>query len=138
MVKDLLENLSESEEWFFEYGRADFNNLTDVEEKKEVVHLFLDPVKRGKKKNDSGVTESNYNSGSFMMLYSSSIDELSYNERFEKYIKPILENEVEKIEEYLTCEGEVSIEFWELTEVINIFDYNLDGIIINYKISYDE
>ncbi len=138
MVKDLLENLSESEEWFFEYGRADFNNLTDVEENKELVHLFLDPVTRGKKRNDSGVVESKYCLGSFMMLFSSSIDEEDYNERFEKYIKPILESELEKIEDYLICEGQVSIVFWEFKEVINVFDYNCDGLIVNYKITYDE
>lgn len=135
---DFLKDLSTAKGWVFEYGRADFSNLFDANEQKEVVHLFLDPVVIRKNRNDSGEIESRTFSGSFMMLYSSDIDEASYQDRYEKYIKPIVESKIEEIEENLNCEHQVKFDEWTSSEVINMFDYNLDGIIVTYKITYDE
>lgn len=135
---DFLKDLSETSDWNFVYGRSDFQNLDDAERDEVKLHLFLDPVKIRKKRNDQNEIESRTFSGTFMMLYSSSIDELTYEERYKEYIKPIIEGRIDEIEENLTCEHEVKFEEWVSDEIINVFDYNLDGIIVTYKITYDE
>lgn len=135
---EILKALSAAKSWIFEYGRTDFQNLFEAAEQKEVSHIFLDPVKIGKNRNDSGEVESIVYSGNFMLLYSSDIDEKSYNDRYEKYIKPIVSTQIELIEDNLICEHEANIETWEIVEVINMFDYSLDGILVTYRILIDE
>lgn len=134
---DFLKEFSELSEWNFEYGRADFNNLFEASEVQNKIHIFLDPVTTEKKKNDSGVVEKITYSGSFMMLYSSNIDEQDYEYRYLSFIKPIIDVEVEKFEDYISCEKEVDFEQWKINEIINMFDYNFDGIIVTYRISID-
>jgi hypothetical protein len=137
-MKEILEAFATALNWFFEYGRADFQNLADIAEQKDVSHLFLDPVKLIKNRNDSGVVESMGYSGSFMLLYSSDIDEKSYNIRYENYIKPIIDGQVVLIEDELICNKEATLVQWEITELINIFDYNFDGVLVAYKVVIDE
>lgn len=137
-MKEILETLATAEGWVFDYGRADFHNLHEAAEQKNVSHLFLDPVEINKNRNDSGQVESISYSGSFMILYSSDIDEKSYNERYEKFIKPIVNGQVELIEEDLICQYEASLEQWKIVEVINVFDYNFDGILVSYKVTINE
>ncbi|SDR74374.1 hypothetical protein SAMN05192545_0013 [Maribacter dokdonensis] len=40
---EFIENLADQNEWFFDYGRADFLNLTDKEHDDKVL-LLLDPL----------------------------------------------------------------------------------------------
>lgn len=135
---EILKVIAAANNWIFEYGRADFNNLFEASEQKNVSHLFLDPVKIGKNRGDAGGVESISYSGSFMLLYSSDIDKVSYEQRYIDYIKPIISSQIDKVENDLTCEQEANIEQWEIVEVINMFDYNLDGIMVTYKVTIDE
>ena len=134
---EILKALAKSNGWIFEYGRTDFQNLSDASEKKNVSHVFLDPVEIIKNRNDSQVVESITYSNSFMILYSSDIDEISYEERYQKYIKPIVLTEIGIVENELICEKKATIEQWKIVEVINMFDYNLDGILVTYIITID-
>lgn len=134
-MRDLLESIAESNEWVFKYARSDFQNLFDEIEQKDVIHIFLDPVEISKNKDEYGTTETIVYSGSFMMLYSSSYDEGSYDIRYKKYIKPIIDLEIEKIEDSLSCESGLRIDGWRLIEVINILDYNLDGLIVTFQVT---
>lgn len=135
---EILKALAAASGWVFEYGRRDFQNLHDAAEQKEVSHLFLDPVQISKNRSDSGQVESITYSGNFMLLYSSDIDEESYEYRYENYIKPILEGQIGVIENDLVCVQEATIEQWQIVEVINMFDYNLDGVIVTYRTTIDE
>jgi len=134
---EILKAFATLKGWVFEYGRSDFQNLFNSAEQKDVSHLFLDPVKIGKRRNDTGGVEAMVYTGSFMLLYSSEIDEIGYEERYLKYIKPIVMTKIELIETDLICVQEAKIELWEIVEVINMFDYNLDGVIVNYKLNID-
>jgi len=129
-MKEILEALATLQGWFFDYGRNDFHNLID--DAGTNVFLLLDPVKLKNNYNDSGSIESITYSGSFMLLKSSDIDEESYNFRYENYIKPLHENELDLINNELICEQEAEILEWNETEVINVIDENLDGIIVSY------
>lgn len=137
-MKEILEAIAALNGWPFDYGRADFQNLTDIEEQKDLTHIFLDPVERNKFKNDTGVTEAIEYSGSFMLLRSSSIDETDYNNRYEKYIKPVIETDLKVIEDSLNCDHEARFRLWKDIEVINIFDYNFDGILVTFQVIIDE
>jgi hypothetical protein len=137
-MKEILETLSAAEGWVFDYGRSDFHNLIDESKKDEAdadrIFLLLDPVKIKKNMNDSGVVESITYSGSFVLLLSSDVDEVSYDFRYENYIKPLRANQLESIENELTCGQEATIQEWNETEVINVLDNNFDGIIVSYVV----
>jgi len=135
---EILKAIATSKGWVFDYGRADFHNLFEKSEVKNKSHLFLDPVKTRDIDNDSGITEKKVHSGSFMILYSSDIDEKSYDDRYQKYIKPIVQGDQKTIKNSIRCSYQVSFDLWEIVEVINIFDYNFDGIIVTYQLTIDE
>ena len=53
-------------------------------------------------------------------------------------MKPIIDSQLTIIENELICNQEATLGQWEITEVINIFDYNFDGILVTYKATIDE
>lgn len=132
---DILKQIALDNNWVFDYGRADFQNLYNDEPLLNAVHLFLDPVTRSIEKNESGETEALIYSGSFMLLLSSSIDVVDYNFKYENHIEPLLGAiGSDIIQNSLKCNNSINIDAWETTEIINIFDYNLDGIVVTYKV----
>lgn len=137
-MKEILEQFATAQNWPFEYGREDYLNLFKKPEQIEVSHLFVEPITIEKNRNDSQQVESISYSGMFMLLYSSKFDKASYNDRYNDYIKPIINTQIEDLEQHLICEHEASLDQWKITEVINILDYNLDGVIVDYKVTIDE
>jgi hypothetical protein len=135
---EILKALATSNGWVFEYGRHDFQNLFKAAEQKNVSHIFLDPVKIRDIDNDSGITEKKVYSGSFMILFSSDIDEQDYDTRYQNYIKPIVSGDLKTIKDGIRCGYDVVFDLWETTEVVNIFDYNFDGLICTYQLTIDE
>jgi hypothetical protein len=135
---EILKAIALLNNWPFMYARKDWRNLYDDIERPEVNHIFLDPVTTKKLKGDMGVTESITYSGSFLILRDSDLDDDNYEFRYQEYIKPILDEDLEeKIEDVLRCEHEAKLDMWETTEVINITDHNLDGVLVVYSISID-
>lgn len=134
---EILKAIATAQGWVFNYGRQDFQNLFNKNEQKNLSHLFLDPVKVRDIDNDSGATEKKVYSGNFMLLFSSDIDEESYEDRYINYIKPIVQGDLKTIKDEIRCNYQVSFDVWEITEVINIFDYNFDGVICTYQITQD-
>lgn len=135
---EFLKDLAAANGWPFDYGRSDYHNLFRGAEQKELTHIFLDPVGTTDVDNDSGVVEKVIHSGLFFIVFSSDIDEKSYNDRYQDYIKPILDGDLKLIKNELGCNNNISINLWEKLEVINFLDYNFDGIICTYKITIDE
>lgn len=132
---EILEYIANYNNWFFQYARKDYHNLFDEIEQKNVPHLFLDPVQIIENFDEyNNVISTNY-SGSFMLLLSSSIDEEDYNYRYQNYIKPTINESVKIIKEGIKCDGDLLINNWRITEVVNVFDYNFDGVLINYSIN---
>lgn len=135
---DLLKEICAANNWFFHYGRKDFHNLKHTGRKETSSNVFLDPVQIRDNDNDAGTTESKVHSGSFMFLYSSDIDEPGYEDRYEKYIKPIVQGYLQIIKDYLQCEQDVTVDLWQTVEVINVFDWNGDGVIVTYQLTIEE
>lgn len=135
---EILKALAAVNGWVFDYGRHDFHNLHEAAEQKNVSHIFLDPVEIRDIDNDSGVTEQKVYSGSFMILYSSDIDEESYDDRYQDYIKPIVTGDLKTIKDEIRCGYEVTFDLWKTVEVVNVFDFNFDGVICTYQLTIDE
>lgn len=128
---NLLKNIAINKNWFFEYSRTDYQNLFSEMESNQV-HLFVDPIVIDSKFSDSGDESKTY-SGKFMLLYSSDVDE-SYSEKYDKYIKPLMDESLTQVKDAFIC-SDLSINKFQTVEVINLFDQNLDGILINYSIT---
>lgn len=135
---ELLKSICEVNEFPFVYARRDYANLYDEVEKPNVPYIFLDPIVREDRSNDMGVTESVIYSGHFMLVMSSDIDEQSYNYRYQTYIKPLIAEAIGKIKDGIRCGAGVTFNQWRTTEVINLFDYNFDGLIVGYNISIND
>lgn len=136
---EILKAFALANDWGFFYGRHDFQNLEDLDETEAAkIQLFLDPVEIEENENDTNVTESAIHSGRFMLLMSSDIDEQSYDDRYQDYIKPLIETQLKILKESIACGYEVTFNLWKTIEVINILDFNFDGIIVTFNITIDE
>ena len=87
--------------------------------------MFIDPIKRKNRKSNIDYA------GYFMVLTRSNHDE-SYDERFAKHIEPLINLIHTTIFNSLNCEFDVLQ--LETTEVINVFDWNADGLLVNYNL----
>ena len=132
---DILKTIATTNSYPFCYARKDYANLFDEVELPNIAHIFLDPIVIDSTFDDQNSEESKTYSGSFMILASSDIDEQDYDTRYQTYMKPLLNGASEIIKTAIQCEGSVNITLWRETEIINIFDYNLDGIVVTYVIT---
>lgn len=132
---DFFKDAAESNGWVFEYGRSDYQNLYNQEISGGTVHLFVDPIVIDSSFSDAG-NESQTYSGKFMMLLSSDVDE-QYQDKYNDYIKPLINTSLQNFKDELVC-GEMTINKFQMMEVINLFDYNLDGVLVTYSISNND
>lgn len=131
---DKLKSIAETNNWVFTYARKDYSNLYDEDIDVNIPHLFVDPIELDEIFDEyNNVESTNYN-GSFMLLLSSDIDEEDYNSRYQKYIKPIINTSLQSIKDELQCE-EITIQSWRVVEVIDVFDFNLDGVLVTFSIN---
>lgn len=128
---EFLKLLADNNEWVFEYSRTDYQNLFEVMEQNKL-HLFVDPIVIDSTFSDSGFETKSYN-GKLMILLSSDLDE-TYSDKYNNYIKPIIEQSVELLKGNLIC-SDYEINKFSSTEIVNLFDSNLDGVLINYNIT---
>jgi hypothetical protein len=54
--------------------------------------------------------------------------------KYKENIKPLLQTEIVKLENLLNCE-DYRINEWAIVDIIDIFDFNADGIVVTYNIS---
>ena len=133
-LKDTLEKIAILNGWGFKYARRDYQNLTNIEDSIRSASecyetgetwMFIDPIVRT-------ITETGTRySGTFMILTNSPLD-MDYDDKFEGYIRPLIEISMIKIKNGLKCDYDVIN--WRAIEVINFFDFNADGISINYEL----
>ena len=132
---DLIKEIASVNSWGFEYSRRDFSNLYDKEETTAPV-IFLDPVTTTDDFDEYGTILSKSYSGSFMVLLSSNLDEEDYDSRYQKYIRPLVNGALSKIKESIKCTSSMSIESWREVEIINVFDYGFDGIVVTFSVKH--
>jgi len=137
-MTEAFRTIATANSWDFSYGRDDFHNLEVPEE--GTTALYLDPIET--EKNFERATK--VHSGRFMMLVKSDLDNVydaqkdqdKTTGKFKSNIEPIkAENgPLETLELAIMCAG-YGINQWRCLEVINLFDQNLDGVIINFRIT---
>jgi len=131
-IKDKLKELATTNGWEWEYGRSDYNNLTQAKTfesdsiegyNADETILICDPI-RTSQDNDNQITSN----GSFMILTRSNHD-MTYQERYDLFIAPLLVV-IKSMRTKLKCEWDINS--WSTTEVINVFDINADGILVTF------
>lgn len=132
---DILKQIATDNSYGFTYARKDFQNLHDVVETVNP-HIFLDPVQTDKAFGEYNQVERKTYTGSFMILLSSDIDE-DYDTRYQTYIKPLIDTALGTISTAISCDESLQLTNWRETEVINVFDYNMDGILVTYTVVQD-
>ena len=140
-MTDLVEIFREKTEslgWVFRYGRSDFHNLNETESETDPKwYFFLDPITT-----DNSNSQKQITSGHFMLLSKSDIDQnydtttnADENEgKFRNNILPkklFLQNEFRDL---LEC-GDLEINRSSMTDIINFFDDNLDGVLVAFTIT---
>jgi hypothetical protein len=128
---EFLKDIATINNWCFEYSRSDYQNLYDGMEINKI-HLFVDPITVDSVFSDSGVETKTY-SGKMMLMVSSDVDE-DYKTKYESHIKPLIDDTTQIIKQSVIC-ADMEIKKFQTLEVINLFDVNLDGVLINYSIT---
>lgn len=145
--------------WRLSYGNQANQNLLQSDLTNDI-YMLLDPVKRIKAFSEFGGSGYKSFEGSFLLVVKSNLDQTYYNQtEEEKYknrvdsiegsvyeyfegfaegkynsnIKPLLEIELPKLEEIINC-SDYQIMNWSVLDVTDIFDANLDGIIVNFNL----
>ncbi len=140
-MRNDFETASEARGYIFKYGRKDFLNLMDDVDTGKI-YIYMDPAKITPIRSDTGATEGNQAEGKFMMLQKGSLDAM-YDETLNKEgvttkakYQHIIEPMIPKLEQ-LVQSVENCGENWEIqysyTEVINIDDLVMDGLLVTYK-----
>jgi|SRR5690625_3186477 len=134
-LKEKFKQLAEDRGWRFVYARRDYQNLHEVTDfisdqmqeagQGETV-LFLDPIVR--RREDVGQVR---HSGNFMVLTQSDLDD-SYDDRTKNYIDPLINDVMGGLANELRCDFD--IDEWVSIELINIFDFNADGISVRFNL----
>lgn len=133
-AKQRLKEIANGYGWRFVYARRDYQNLVDATQFiSDVMHdagngeivLFMDPVTR--KSEEIGIRYT----GNFMVLISSDLDE-SYEKRTEINIDPLIQKVMIEMKQKLRCDFDV--DSWQSIEVINMFDFNSDGLSVSFNL----
>lgn len=88
--------------------------------------LFCDPITRDASKSN-GIEYT----GNFMVLTKSDLD-MDYDEKVTKFITPALEIINGKMRNNIRCSFEIKT--WKSIEVINMFDFNADGVNVQFNL----
>ena len=164
-IIEVFQSYANQLEWTFSYGNKANQNLlqSDLDESK--IYLILDPVRRSKTFSEFGATRQISFSGSFLLVVKSTIDQTYYNQteeerfvnrvstlngsfivnnkclstqyragKYNENIKPLIENQIVRIESIINC-SDYKIDEWAIIDATDIFDTNLDGIVVNFKLS---
>lgn len=137
---EVFEDKSTDLGWTFSYGNKANQNLIQGDLVADKVYFLLDPVKRRRAFSEYGGTGDTAFSGSFLLLRASTIDQQYYEGqgtekgKYKENIKPLLQTEIVKLEDVLNCE-DYKINEWSIIDVVDVFDFNADGIIVTYNIS---
>lgn len=141
---EILRDTTASLSWEFHYGRRDFNNLVTASSENDLKwFFFLDPISRDGIRAAGNLTGEYVNEGYFMILSKSDLDEVydsqlgvnPDNGKYRMYIKPKLEKLYKEFEDKLNCIGNLEIKKMRVSDVINLYDENMDGILVQFAIN---
>lgn len=133
---EILKQIAKDNNLGFTYARRDYANLHN-EIPTGHPHVFLDPVQITETFGEYNQIESRQFAGSFLVVISSDIEKGNYEQRYLDEIKPILDETMGSITGSMKCGAKIQINSWRTVEVINLFDYGMDGIAVTYTVTED-
>jgi hypothetical protein len=137
---EILEQHSATLNWIFSYGNKANQNLMQATLVPNKIYLILDPVKRKRAFSEFGGTGDTTFTGSFLLLRASTIDQMYYEGqgtergKYKENIRGILGFYLESLEAILNC-GDLKINDWSIVDIVDVFDFNADGVVVTYNIS---
>jgi hypothetical protein len=149
MFVEFLRTLAAALGYTFHYGRSDFQNLfSAIAEDDPNIYLFLDPIVRLPELSPSTGLRTGYTliRGKMMLLSKSDLDE-EYDAqtgnrpldegKWRKNIKPKVEAASGALLDRIACTEDQEIKKWTVMDVINMFDDNMDGVLIDFEIRWE-
>lgn len=136
---EVLRTKTESIGWVIHYGRSDFQNLIESESDNDSKwYFFLDPITTDNT-NPSVVV----NNGNYMILSKSDLDQVYDNQhevnpnqgKFRLNILPKKQYIKNEFRNLLECSRDLEVTKSVTTDIINFFDDNLDGVLVNFTIT---
>lgn len=144
---DVFKSFADGKGHYFHHCRKelDFANLFDTnssdDSQLKMIHFTEDISPTT---SSTGMIIDTVYKGAILALYKSDLDELiddkdsPANGKYEKYVKPLIDNGGLVKEMYDQFCIEYAIEFSSIKEIYNFFDMNGDGIWIRYKLTIEE
>ncbi|HNQ20435.1 MAG TPA: hypothetical protein PKI46_05180 [Bacteroidales bacterium] len=140
-IVDFFKEICELYQWSFDYGTRSYLNLNDLPVDNELpdnIYFLCDPVVITDTRNDNTNTvEDTRYSGAFFFCVKSHLDQKYKDEKFTKNIKPLKTELDNLINNHIGSCSEYTIIRWKLTEIINVFDTNVDGYLVEFEIKED-
>ena len=143
-IQEQFQTFSATLGWVFSYGNETNQNLLMADEFEDNIYLLLDTVKESEAEPSEfgGDGEITY-TGNFMLMIQSDFDNVYHNQndadenksRYIKNIKPLKRVELPKLKNLIDC-SDMKRELWEVVEVINMMDANLDGVVVTFSIKH--
>lgn len=144
-AKDVTTVTAKNVEYYFEHSREDFANLYDADsEEDDQIKMFHYTTGVEVVKNESSFVDGVRYKGEILMLLKSDLDGTidvqkgvdSEDGKYELYVKPMIENGgvIKHIIDYNACNTDYEINFSEIKEIYNMFDFNADGIFFRYEL----
>ena len=137
MIVEKFEQIAQENGFEFDYGPSHWLNLNDYEddtsspweERKKILLLHWTNEKYLLSEY-SAIEERQY-SGEFTFCVRSKLYDGSYMFKYVEYIKRLKEMIGLIFESFSDCDG-WQIDSWQMTEVTNTYDTNLDGIKVSF------
>lgn len=141
MLVEKIEEIANDLGWEFKYGKDHWQNMVDAEydagkpfneRNKFLQFLWKD---RTGKMNPYGAEEGETFDGEFVLSVRSKISDESYDYKYQTHIKgleALLQDMQSRIND---CDG-LTVKYWKETEVENLYDANMDGIKVTFKIDH--
>lgn len=143
IVSDFNQGIPEDEQlWHYNYGGAHWQNKLDLPKDEELPfaernkYLLLLWQDRDKKKNEFGATDGYTFTGELLLLVRSKLSDEDYNYKYETHIKHLYA-ESDNVEDSINVCEEWMVTRWKEIEVENVYDTNLDGLKIQFTLTYE-
>ena len=131
--------------YYFEHSRDDFANLFDADSPTDdQIKMFHYTTAIVPEVNESSFVDGVRYTGEILMLLKSDLDEVIdvqkgtdiENGQYELYIKPMIEDGgiLKHIVDYNACNTDYELDFTDIKEVYNMFDWNGSGIFFQYEV----
>lgn len=139
MLVEKIEAIAQALNWKFKYGKAHWQNLGDfpddadlpfAERQKYLQLLWKD---RTGILNGYGVEEGEVFDGEFVLAVRSRLTDPTYQYKYDTHIKGLELLLQDMQAAMMDCDG-LTIKSWRETEVENLYDANMDGLKVTFRI----